>query len=68
MNEDFIPRPMDYSSRHEILDLQFIITDLVEIPITEAEHSSASYFDAMSLANCQEGVYDTSVPLGKLVR
>ena len=67
MNEDLYVRILDLLGRFEILDLQFILTDLIDIPISENERSEMGYFDAMSLAACQGCDFDASVPLGKLV-
>lgn len=67
MNEEFFVKALDFLSRFEILDLQFILTDLVDIPISEAERGETSYFDAIALTACQGSDFDASVPLGKLV-
>ena len=65
MNNDFFPIVPD--SRSEILDLQFILTDLVEISVSEVERGETAYFDAMTLASCQSEDCGASVPLGKMV-
>ena len=67
MNDDLFVRVLDFLSSFEILDLQFILTDLVDIPISEAERGETGYYDAMALATCQGCDFDTSIPLGKLV-
>lgn len=67
MNEEFFEKTLDFLSRFEILDLQFILTDLVEIPISEAERGETGYFDAMCLVSSQDSDFDASIPLGKLV-
>ena len=37
----------------DVIDLCFILSDLVDIPITEAEITETAYFDAVSQAQAQ---------------
>ena len=50
-----------------IIDLCFILTDLVDIPLSENERQEIAAYDALACAICQEALPDDSIPLGKRV-
>ena len=57
----------DTFARIDIIDLYFVISDLVDIPMSEAELCETAYFDALASHTVAEGRSDNGVPLGKLV-
>ena len=48
-----------------ILDLCFIVTDLVDIPLSEAERLEIAAYDALACTICQETLPHENIPLGK---
>ena len=59
----------DTFARSDIIDLYFIISDLVDIPLSEAELCETAYYDAMTMHTLDGTSADRSggIPLGKLV-
>lgn len=62
----------DTFARTDIIDLYFIISDLVDIPISEAEAAQSAHYDAFASAttgakSAQQIADEKGVPLGKLV-
>ena len=58
----------DTMARMDIIDLYFIVSDLVDIPISEAERAETAYYDSMSTQMAQSASEENSgIPLGKLV-
>lgn len=58
----------DTFARSDIVDLYFVVSDLFDIEISEAEICETAYFDAMASSQTQE--YQTqgrNVPNGKTV-
>jgi hypothetical protein len=59
----------DRFTSSDIIDLYFIVSDLVDIPLTEAELCETAYFDSLA-SHTVEG-FKTSksvnIPIGKLV-
>ena len=53
----------------DFLDLYFIMSDLVDVPITGEEAAETAYFDSLAshtVGSCNEDV-DANVPIGKMV-
>ena len=67
MPEHTINWLVDTLARSETLNLNFIITELIDIPITDAELSETALFDAFATHTATEHQNDKSVPIGKLV-
>jgi len=73
----FINWVIDTLASEDVLDLYFILSDLVDIPISQAESVEIAYHDAMATARaqgiCTKGghAYDAQGndlgPVGKLV-
>ena len=59
----------DTFARSDIIDLYFIVSDLVDIPLSEAELCETAYFDALAMHTLDGVNADRSggIPLGKLV-
>jgi hypothetical protein len=59
----------DTFARSDIIDLYFIVSDLVDIPLTEAEVCQTAYYDALTMHTLNSGAAGTDggTPLGKLV-
>lgn len=57
----------DTFARSDIIDLYFIISDLVDIPLSEAELCETAYFDALATAAVNDHRDNGLTPLGKLV-
>jgi hypothetical protein len=61
---------IDHIANEDIIDLYFIVSDLVDIVQTDAELAETAHCDAMCTAAVAEHEEDGStrrVPLGKLV-
>jgi siroheme synthase (precorrin-2 oxidase/ferrochelatase) len=59
----------DTFARSDIIDLYFIVSDLIDIPLTDDELCEQAYFDTMAMRTA-EGINQNEyqgVPLGKLV-
>ena len=58
----------DTFARTDIIDLYFIVSDLVDIPLSETELCETAYYDALTM-HTLDGATDRSggIPLGKLV-
>ena len=54
-------------ARTDIIDLYFIVSDLVDIPISEAERCQTAYYDSMATEVAGSAIDHDGVPLGKLV-
>ena len=59
----------DRFSSSDIIDLYFILSDLVDIPLSEAERCETAYYDslAMQTANGTTAKKYLNIPLGKQV-
>lgn len=56
------------SASDDVIDLHFILSDLVDIPITEAERTESAYFDALASADVNDNHDDQGgIPMGKRV-
>ena len=59
----------DAFARSDIIDLYFIVSDLVDIPLSDDALFETAYFDTMSM-NATEGSEAhprANIPIGKLV-
>lgn len=68
MTETLLNWIADTFARSDIVDLYFVVSDLFDIEISEAEICETAYFDAMASSQAQE--YQTqgrNVPNGKTV-
>jgi hypothetical protein len=63
----FVNWVIDTLASEDVIDLYFILSDLVDIDLSEAEICETAYFDALATATVREYGGDRSVPLGKLV-
>ena len=50
-----------------IIDLCFILSDLIDIPLNETEGLEIAAYDALACAICQETLPNDNIPLGKRV-
>ena len=51
----------------DIIDLYFVLSDLKDIDLTEAEQVESACFDSLASAAVAEHDGNTNVPIGKLV-
>ena len=63
----FVNWVIDTLASEDVIDLYFILSDLVDINLTEAEICESAYFDALASATAREHSGDHNIPLGKLV-
>jgi len=56
----------DTFAKTDVIDLYFILSDLVDIPISEAELCETAYFDAMASESVNQYTGDNT-PIGKTV-
>ena len=59
----------DTLARSDIIDLYFIVSDLVDIPISETEACETAFFDALATRTVENAQFrqQNKIPLGKLV-
>lgn len=67
MTEHIINWIVDTLARTDILDLDFIHTDLIDIPLSDEERSETAFYDAFASHAAAEDHNDRSIPIGKLV-
>lgn len=67
MTETLLNWVADTFTRSDIIDLYFIISDLVDIPITEVELCETAYFDALAMNTYAESTQPSNIPIGKMV-
>jgi len=69
MTEMLLNWVADTLARTDVIDLYFIVSDLVDIPISEEEACETAYFDACATHTVENAQNEnlTKVPLGKLV-
>jgi hypothetical protein len=63
----FVNWVIDTLASEDVIDLYFILSDLVDIELSEAEIYESAYFDAMASETVRENKKDRVIPLGKLV-
>lgn len=47
MKEQILNWMIDTTARIEILDLYFVVSDLIDIPVTDQEKFDSAYYDSM---------------------
>ena len=57
----------DTMASSDIIDLYFVVSDLKDIPISEAERAETAYYDSMASQVASNHGGDSDIPLGKLV-
>jgi len=67
MTEMLLNWVADTFARTDIIDLYFIISDLVDIPITELELCETAYYDALAMNTYVESTRPVNTPIGKMV-
>jgi hypothetical protein len=58
---------IDTLASEDVIDLCFVVSDLVDLPITEGDACESAYFDSLTNASICEQHRESKVPLGKLV-
>jgi len=65
----FINWFIDHLSSEDVIDLSFVLSDMVDIDLTEEERVETAYFDALATkANSESAGRDRGIPIGKRVR
>ena len=69
MTETVLNWVADTFARVDIIDLYFIVSDLVDIPISKAEACQTGYYDALALQTAESTNISKygNTPIGKLV-
>jgi hypothetical protein len=68
MSEHIINWFVDTMARTETLDLYFVISDLVDIPESDLQHSEGAFFDAMTVDTVNSiPPGKEHIPIGRLV-
>ena len=67
MTELFLDWLVDTMARTEVIDLYFVVSDLVDIPRSELELAEAASFDALTRNMVNEYRGEQQRPLGKTV-
>jgi hypothetical protein len=63
----FINWFIDSMASEDVIDLQFILTDMVDIYITDEERCETAYYDSFASISTREPSYDRGIPVGKRV-
>ena len=63
----FVNFMIDSLSGEDVIDLYFIMSDLVEINLTEAEMCECASFDSLASATVREYNGEKYIPIGKQV-
>jgi len=63
----FVNWVIDSLASEDVIDLYFILSDLVDIDLTDAEIAESACFDALANATARDGKFDRNIPLGKQV-
>ena len=63
----FMDWVIDTLASEDVIDLYFIVSDLVDIPLSEAELTETAFYNSMCTAAVEAYQGDGSIPLGKLV-
>ena len=67
MTELFLDWLVDTMARTEVIDLYFVVSDLVDIPRSELELVEAGSYDTLARNIADEYLGDRPRPLGKTV-
>ncbi len=68
MKETVLNWLVDTMARTEILDLYFVVTDLIDIPCTPAEAAESAFYDSLATRTVNNfNLSNSNVPIGKLV-
>ena len=63
----FISWMIDSLAGEDVIDLYFILSDLVEVNLTEAEIFESACFDSLTSTTVYEHKEENKIPLGKQV-
>ena len=63
----FVNWMIDSFASEDVIDLYFILSDLVDINLTETEICESACFDSLASAAVCELTGDSKIPLGKQV-
>jgi len=67
MPENLFNWIVDTLARSEVLDLDFIVSDLFDIPISDAERTESAFYDAMATEAAERVDRNGNIPIGKQV-
>lgn len=63
----FVNWVIDSLASEDVIDLYFILSDLVDINLSEAEITENACFDALANTTSREGSGNHNIPIGKRV-
>ena len=63
----FMDWVIDTLASEDIIDLYFIVSDLIDIPLSEAELAETAFYDSMATSTVNAYQGGSGIPLGKLV-
>jgi hypothetical protein len=63
----FINWFIDSMASEDVIDLYFILTDMVDINLTDAEICQTAYYDALATQTAANVSCDSGTPSGKMV-
>jgi hypothetical protein len=63
----FVNWVFDNLSSEDVIDLYFVLSDLVEVNLTEAELCESAYYDSMANHTANNHKGKGNVPIGKVV-
>lgn len=58
---------VDTMARTDVIDLYFVVSDLIDIPQSEEQLAENAYYDAMAVATAQDNQQYHNKPLDKCV-
>jgi hypothetical protein len=63
----FINWFIDSLASEDVIDLSFILSDMVDIYLTDEERCETAYYDSLASASSREPHQDRGIPIGKRV-
>ena len=57
----------DRMASEDVIDLYFVLSDMVDVNLTEAEICESAYFDSMANATIRKNKEENKIPIGKQV-
>ena len=63
----FVNWVIDTFTSEDVVDLYFILSDLVDINLSEAEIAENACFDALASTTARDGYREHNTPIGKRV-
>ena len=64
---NFVNWVIDSLASEDVIDLYFILSDLVDVNLSEAEITENACLDSLASTTAREGERESNIPMGKRV-